>query len=93
MEKQQNFAKKLGSTWYRYMRHMDGCFHSFLSPVWNQRTDEFGGSLENRARFFTMVVDKVREAVGKDFPIEARISGDDLTDKGLGLEDCIKVAK
>lgn len=68
-------------------------FSQFLSPVWNQRTDEFGGSLENRARFFTMVVDKVREAVGKDFPIEARISGDDLTDKGLGLEDCIKVAK
>lgn len=68
-------------------------FSQFLSPVWNKRTDEFGGSLENRARFFVMVVDKVREAVGPHFPIEARISGDDFTDKGLGLEDCIKVAQ
>lgn len=68
-------------------------FSQFLSPVWNKRTDEFGGSLENRARFFCMAVDEVRKAVGPQFPIEARISGDDLTDKGLGLEDCIRVAR
>lgn len=40
-----------------------------------------------------MAVDEVRKAVGPQFPIEARISGDDLTDKGLGLEDCIRVAR
>ncbi len=68
-------------------------FSQFLSPVWNRRTDEFGGSLENRARFFVMAVDKVREAVGIQFPIEVRISGDDFTENGLGLEDCIKVAQ
>ena len=68
-------------------------FSQFLSPVWNRRTDEFGGSLENRARFFIMALEEVRKAVGPQFPIEARISGDDLTDKGLGLEDCIRVAQ
>ena len=68
-------------------------FSQFLSPVWNKRTDEFGGSLENRARFFLLALDAVRKAVGPQFPIEARISGDDMTDKGLGLDDCIKVAQ
>lgn len=68
-------------------------FSQFLSPVWNKRTDEFGGSLENRARFFLLSLDAVRKAVGPQFPIEARISGDDMTDKGLGLDDCIKVAQ
>ena len=68
-------------------------FSQFLSPVMNQRTDEFGGSLENRARFFLLTVEAVRNAVGPQFPIEARISGDDLTDIGLGMEDCIKVAE
>lgn len=68
-------------------------FSQFLSPVLNQRTDEFGGSLENRARFLMLALDSVRKAVGPRFPIEARISGDDLTPQGLGLEDCIKVAK
>ena len=62
-------------------------FSQFLSPVWNKRTDEFGGSLENRARFFLLALDAVRKAVGPQFPIEARISGDDMTDKGLNLED------
>lgn len=68
-------------------------FSQFLSPVWNRRTDEFGGSLENRARFFLLALDAVRDAVGPGFPIEARISGDDMTDKGLGLEECIEVAR
>ena len=68
-------------------------FSQFLSPVWNKRTDEFGGSLENRARFFLLALDAVRKAVGPQFPIEARISGDDFTDIGLDLNECIKVAK
>lgn len=68
-------------------------FSQFLSPVMNQRTDEFGGSLENRARFLIMALDEVRKAVGPRFPIEIRISGDDLTKDGLGMEDCVKVAE
>lgn len=68
-------------------------FSQFLSPVFNKRTDEFGGSLENRARFMLMALDAVREGAGPQFPIEIRLSGDDLTDKGLGMDDCIKVAQ
>lgn len=68
-------------------------FSQFLSPVFNQRTDEFGGSLENRARFMLMALDAVREGVGPAFPIEIRLSGDDLTDKGLNMEECIQVAQ
>ena len=68
-------------------------FSQFLSPVVNQRTDEFGGSLENRLRFLMMVLDAVREAVGLNFPIELRLSGDDMTEIGLNLDDCIEVAK
>ena len=68
-------------------------FSQFLSPVTNQRKDEFGGSLENRARFLLMALDEVRKAVGPRFPIEIRISGDDLTEVGLGMEDCVKVAE
>lgn len=68
-------------------------FSQFLSPVFNKRTDEFGGSLENRARFMMMALDAVREGVGPRFPIEIRISGDDLTENGLRMDDCVKVAK
>ncbi len=68
-------------------------FSQFLSPVYNQRTDEFGGSLENRARFLMLVLDAVRRGVGPRFPIEVRLAGDDLTANGLGQADCIEVAK
>lgn len=68
-------------------------FSQFLSPVFNQRKDKYGGSLENRARFLLMALDAVREGVGPHFPIEIRISGDDLTTNGLGMDDCVKVAK
>jgi 2,4-dienoyl-CoA reductase-like NADH-dependent reductase (Old Yellow Enzyme family)/thioredoxin reductase len=68
-------------------------FSQFLSPVQNKRTDEFGGPLENRARFLLMALDAVREGVGPRFPVEIRLSGDDITENGLHLEDCIKVAE
>ena len=68
-------------------------FSQFLSPVLNKRTDEFGGSLENRARFLMLSLDAVRKAVGPRFPIECRISGDDLTEAGLDMDGCVEVAK
>lgn len=54
--------------------------HRFLSPLWNKRTDEFGGSFENRCRFPLMILDKIRERVGKKMVIEYRISGSELAD-------------
>ena len=68
-------------------------FSQFLSPVLNQRTDEFGGSLENRVRFLRLSLEEIRKTCGRRFPIEIRLSGDDLTDVGLNMEQCIEVAK
>ncbi|WP_160679558.1 FAD-dependent oxidoreductase [Clostridium sp. C8-1-8] len=63
----------------------------FLSPLYNNRTDEFGGSLENRARFARMVIDSVRATVGPMFPISLRISADELLEGGNTLEDTLKI--
>lgn len=62
----------------------------FLPPVLNHREDEFGGSLENRARFTMMVVDKIREYCGPNFIIEARISWKEGMYDGYQLEDSIR---
>lgn len=61
----------------------------FLSPLTNKRTDEFGGSPENRARFTTLVVEEVRKQVGPFFPIFVRISADEFMEGGNTLEDCL----
>ena len=59
----------------------------------NHRTDRWGGSLENRMRFSLLVIEKVREAVGPDFPIEFRMSGAEFTKGGYGIEEGIEMAK
>ncbi|MDP4105174.1 MAG: FAD-dependent oxidoreductase [Bacillota bacterium] len=63
----------------------------FLSPVYNKRTDEFGGSPENRARFARMVIDSIRAAVGPFFPISLRISADEFVKGGNTLEDTLNI--
>ena len=62
----------------------------FLSPFWNKRTDEFGGSLENRARFPLMILERVRKAVGPDFPVELRLSGDEKREGGTTIDQSIE---
>lgn len=62
----------------------------FLSPLTNHRTDEFGGSVENRARFCRMVIEEVRRQVGPQFPIMLRLSADELLDGGNTLEDTLQ---
>jgi 2,4-dienoyl-CoA reductase-like NADH-dependent reductase (Old Yellow Enzyme family) len=69
-----------------------GYLHSaFLSPLSNFRTDDYGGSLENRARFSIETVEAVRIAVGPAFPIGFRISGDELLEGGFTLEEVRRV--
>lgn len=65
----------------------------FLSPLYNSRTDQYGGSIENRARFPLMVIDRIRKAVGSGFPIEFRMSGDEFMEGGYGLDDAIEFAR
>ena len=65
----------------------------FASPYFNQRTDAYGGSVENRARFPLQVVRAIREAVGPDFILEYRISGDEHVEGGLKPEDTAEFLK
>ena len=65
----------------------------FLSPLYNTRTDEYGGSLENRAKFPLMVIDRVRQRCGDDFLIEYRMSGAEEIEGGLTKEEGIRFAK
>ncbi|MEJ8736024.1 FAD-dependent oxidoreductase [Erysipelotrichaceae bacterium HCN-30851] len=65
--------------------------NQFLSPLTNDRTDEFGGSYENRARFAKMVMEAVRKEVGPMFPIIVRISADEFLKGGNTLEDSLKL--
>jgi 2,4-dienoyl-CoA reductase-like NADH-dependent reductase (Old Yellow Enzyme family)/thioredoxin reductase len=67
--------------------------NQFLSPFFNKRTDEYGGSLENRCRFAKEVLTSVRNAVGPRFPIEFRMSGSEFFDGGYGLEEGVEIAK
>lgn len=63
----------------------------FLSPLYNKRTDEFGGSYENRARFPRLVVEAVRKAVGKWVPISFRLSADEFIEGGNTIDDTLKL--
>ena len=63
----------------------------FLSPVYNKRTDEFGGCPENRARFARLVLEEVRKQVGPFFPIFLRFSAEDFVEGGNTLEDTLEL--
>lgn len=67
--------------------------NAFASPFSNKRTDEYGGSLENRMRFALEVYQAVREAVGDDVPVGYRLSGDEFIDGGLTSDDGQEIAK
>ena len=67
--------------------------NQFLSPYFNHRADEYGGSLENRCRFADEVLDAVRAAVGPRFPIEFRMSGSELFDGGYDLTEGVRIAQ
>ena len=67
---------------------------SFLSPYSNQRTDEYGGSVENRARFLCDIVKGIRAAVGADYPVWARIDSEEfLVNQGITIGDACGTAQ
>lgn len=67
--------------------------HEFYSPLSNHRTDEYGGSFENRIRLLTEVVDAVKEVWPDTLPLFVRISASDWTEGGWTSEDSVKLAK
>lgn len=101
-EQMQQYIKELTDK-MRYYKGVgyDGCsihasygatlLSKFLSPKYNKRTDEFGGSIENRAKFPIMVAKAMKEAFGKDFIVEMQVSGEE--EGGLTIEDIVTFAK
>ena len=64
----------------------------FLSPFFNKRTDEYGGSLQNRARLLLQVVAAVREAVGFDYPVLVKINSEDYLENGFSEDDSLSLS-
>ncbi len=81
---------------------VDGCelhaghgylIDGFLSPAKNHRTDEYGGSIENRARFLVEILQEIRRRVGDDFAVWCRLNSTENRPDGTTLDDCIAVAR
>jgi 2,4-dienoyl-CoA reductase-like NADH-dependent reductase (Old Yellow Enzyme family) len=67
-------------------------FSQFLSPALNQRTDEFGGPLDNRARFLLETVRSIRKAVRPDYPLLIKLNSEDFLEGGLTRDEAVQVA-
>ncbi len=66
----------------------------FLSPYYNKRTDEYGGSFENRTRLLREIIASVRQRVGREYPVWLRLDACEMrTPDGISLDDCLHVAK
>ena len=65
----------------------------FLSPYTNKRTDEYGGSMENRCRFIVRILKGIREVVEPGFVVGARINGNDFVEGGNDQDACVEIAK
>ncbi|MFX1314196.1 MAG: FAD-dependent oxidoreductase [Promethearchaeota archaeon] len=71
-----------------------GMLHAaFLSPFYNKRTDEYGGSIENRCRFLIETVERIRKNIGEEPPIFVRYSADELIPNGNKIEDGKQIAQ
>ena len=73
--------------------HAHGLLGGFLSPLYNKRTDEYGGDINGRLKFPIEVIKEVRRVCGEDFIIDVRISGDEYSDGGLNINDATYIAK
>src|SRR5207302_9926193 len=64
-----------------------------LNPIWNDRSDEYGGSLENRMRFLIETLRAMRKAIGPDLPLGVRLKADDVEQRGMGPEEYAEVMR
>lgn len=86
-------AKTCGYDLVDYHFAHDYLVGGFMSPKVNRRTDEFGGSLENRMRFAVEIVKRTRGVVGSDYPISVRIDASDFIEGGITTDESPKMAK
>jgi 2,4-dienoyl-CoA reductase-like NADH-dependent reductase (Old Yellow Enzyme family)/thioredoxin reductase len=87
------FMKKAGFDGVMIHAGHGWLLHQFLSARTNSRSDGYGGSLENRARFPIQVIRAVREAMGEDFVIEVRVSGDERAEGGMGVDETARFCR
>ncbi len=86
-------AKQAGFTGVQIHAAHGYLISQFLSPRVNQRTDQWGGSLENRARFLLQIVHDVRSAVGADYPVGVKLNSADFQKGGFSDQESIRVAR
>jgi 2,4-dienoyl-CoA reductase-like NADH-dependent reductase (Old Yellow Enzyme family) len=86
-------AKEAGFTGVQIHAAHGYLISQFLTPLVNQRTDKWGGSLENRARLLLSIVRETRQAVGPDFPISAKLNSSDFQQGGFSNADCLQVVR
>ncbi|HCW54657.1 MAG TPA: NADH:flavin oxidoreductase [Clostridium sp.] len=88
-----SIAKNAGYDAIEVHAHAGYLIDQFMSPVWNLRTDEYGGSAENRMRFAVEIVEAIKEGAGKDMPVLFRIALDHLFEGGRTLEESMELIK
>lgn len=87
-------AKRAGFDAVEVIASVSYIISQFMSPLTNRRTDQYGGSLENRMRFLLEIIDSIQAKAGKDYPITCRLSGSDLMGpKGYDLHDTKQMAR
>lgn len=79
-------AKKAGFDGVDINAASSHLLHNFLSPFWNKRQDEYGGSLENRARIVMKIIGEIKNRLGKDFPVSIIMNGIEIG-QAVGIED------
>ncbi len=67
--------------------------NNFMSPFTNIRTDDYGGSIENRARFMVDIISAARRLIGPEYPLMIKMNFDDFVEGGLGKDDAVSIAK
>src|SRR5690606_36270780 len=85
-------AEKAGFDLIELQAHHGFLLASFLSPLTNKRTDDFGGSIENRLRFPLRVFTEIRKVFPQHKPISVRISANDWAENGISEEDVVTIA-
>ena len=86
-------CKEAGFTGVQFHSAHGYLLSQFLSPLTNHREDEWGGTLENRARALIAIVTKARKALGADFPISVKLNSADFQKGGFDFDDSLTVAK
>lgn len=104
VEELRTIVRQFGDAAFRFLQaggdgveiqaaHAHGLLGGFLTPLYNKRTDEYGGDLNGRMRLLLEVIAQIRKMCGENFIIDVRISGDEYSDGGLTLNDMIYVSK